>query len=333
MHSKINELLQKHFYETEEYSVSDTAPSALRRGEGTPKDYFILKVDLVNSTRFVMQKRHVTYLRLAHTFLSTIDEITRQYGAESNQVEYAGDGIIAYFPCDKVAAINVLRAAYYCRYAAQQMKGMHQSFGAYQFETKVMLHKDQLLVSKIGPWGGSRVTAIGYGLHYICKMEKDVPAGEGRASTEFGAALERKYMRFLSGVYAEEQASTTAQPSGLQPPCEALNKDITPLGSGTLLTRGSLSNLASALPGGSAVNTSKPASSLLDGFRLQEPRKESLLDSFRMQEPQNEISSLAAKLYRNPPPVSTTPSLSEVKRTLLRYRVAWGPLRMFEEGI
>lgn len=302
MHNKVKELLRKHLDEAEAYSVSDTAPSALRRGEGTPKDYYILKVDLVGSTKFVIRKQHVTYLRLAHTFLSTIDEITQRYGAESNQVEYAGDGIIAYFPCDKIDAIDVLRAAYYCRYAALQMKGMHPTFGSYEFKTKIMLHKAQLLVTKIGPWGDFRVTAIGHGLHLVCKMESDVPAGEGRASISFKEAMERKYMRFLLGEYYEESTIPSAQPSSVPA--------TTSMGFGEML---------------SYVKRTNPERTLLGGSAIEHIWDDS---------PRRGLNALAKALYGNSSQV-TTPSPSpvpEMKRTLLRHRIAWKALEMFELG-
>ncbi|WP_129125959.1 adenylate/guanylate cyclase domain-containing protein [Geomonas oryzae] len=298
MYNKIETMLQKHLEEAEAYTVADTAPSALRRGEGTLRDYYIFKIDLCASTHFLARREHSTYLRLVHTYLSTVDQITQQFGAESSQVEYAGDGIIAYFPCDTVDAVDVLRAAYYCRYAAMQMKGRHSNFRGYEFNTKIVLHKAELILAKIGPWGGTRVTAIGRGLHFACKMESCVPAGEGRASLDFGKAVGRRFSRFLAGDYEEELVPVI--PS-TPPPQRTLMK---PSGFG----------LGAAL----AQPTTVP-NSLLAQFQVP-PRPRSIAD-------------MASVLYDNPTSAVATPALPMERRTkMVRHKVAWGVIQAVECG-
>lgn len=313
MHNKIDSLLDKYLAEAETYKVTDTAPSVLRRGEATSCDYYILKVDLCDSTRFLMQKQHSTYLRLAHTYLSTIDQITQAYGAESSQVEYAGDGIIAYFPCDDVEAVDVLLAAYYCRYAASRMKGRHATFKGYEFKTKVMLHQAKLILAKIGPWGGTRVTAIGSGLHIACKLEKHVPAGEGRATLKFGEALQKRFSRFLGGDYEEELVPVIPPPTT---PNRTLSRP-----SGFSLT------LRDALDANST-----PSPTLLGAAIAQPAPRRGLLAEFLVQPGRRSLSSIAESLYGGSS-VATPAQTIEKKSRLVRHRVVWGAIEMFERGV
>ncbi len=69
---EIDDLLARHFREANADLV-DKAPSTLNRGEGTEKSFFLMKIDLVGSTPLLWNRRQSTYLKLAHTFLSTID--------------------------------------------------------------------------------------------------------------------------------------------------------------------------------------------------------------------------------------------------------------------
>lgn len=321
MHNKIDSLLQKYFDEAEN-SVTDTAPSSLRRGEGTLCDYYILKIDLCGSTAFLKLKQHTTYLKLAHVFLSTIDHITQHYGAESSQNEYAGDSVIAYFRCDDVDAFSVLLAAYYCRHAAAQMKGAYPAFRGYEFKTKVLLHKAKLIIAKIGPWGGHRVTAIGYGLHYVCKMEQKLKDDQGRATTHFVDALGKTYSRFVSGNHIEEaipfapilapaptrNLSDIAQTLYSTPPPPALGLLSQALGQPTDMRR-SLADFAVSNP----ESQSSSRLGLMSGA-LQRPTR-----------------SLSERLFGASPTVAMPP-VANIKKTLVDYTICWGPLRMYTEG-
>lgn len=203
MAKTIDEIIQK-YYDEADGGMVQKAPSTLNRGEGTEKEYFIYKIDLVGSTIFTWSRSHQTYLKMAHTFLSTVDEITRHYGADDKQVEYAGDSVIAYFP-KTVGAINVLAAAYACRDATLRMKSLDATLRKFPFYTKTMVHFGKLIMAKIGPLGDSMVSAIGPELHKACKMEKNVSAGEGRASKEFMGQLEGRQRILLKGNYKETQ--------------------------------------------------------------------------------------------------------------------------------
>lgn len=203
MAKTIDEILQK-YYDEADGGMVQKAPSTLNRGEGTEKEYFIYKIDLVGSTIFTWSRSHQTYLKMAHTFLSAVDEITRRYGADDNQVEYAGDSVIAYFP-KSVGAINVLAAAYVCRDATLRMKSLDATLKKFPYFTKTVVHFGKLIMAKIGPHGDSMVSAIGPELHKACKMEKNVSAGEGRASKEFMGQLEGRQKILLKGNYKETQ--------------------------------------------------------------------------------------------------------------------------------
>jgi len=168
------------------------APSTLNRGEGTELDYYIFKIDLVGSTRFTLTKTHQTYLKLAHTFLSSVDEIAREFGAEDNQVEYVGDSIVAYFRASEVPPFEVIKAAYWCREAALEMKNLDSTLNKYHFLTKSIIHSGKLIMAKIGPRGDSLTTAIGPELHKACKMESKVLPGQGLVSKEFRDTLQLK---------------------------------------------------------------------------------------------------------------------------------------------
>lgn len=302
MYDKIDGLLQKYMAEAER-SVTDTAPSALKRGEGTLCDYFILKIDLCGSTEFLKRKHHTTYLRFAHVFLSTMDHITQQYGAESTQNEYAGDSVIAYFLCDKVHPFDVLLAAHYCRHAASQMKDAYPTFKGYKFETKVVLHKTKLVISKIGPWGGHRVTAIGYGIHQVCKMEQKLEAGHGRTTTQFADALGKPYSRFVSANYTQEAMAAPA-PSPTPAPTPSLLELATILDSAPAPApsyRGMLGQ-ALAQPSGGGMRR-------LSDFAVAQPVTPNV-----------------------PPALARFVAETPVTKTVVDYSICWGPLRMYTQG-
>lgn len=202
-------ILQKYYDEANKGLNNDKAPSDLNRGEGTEKEYYIFKIDLVGSTLFLGNKFPQTYLKLAHVFLSSIDEITREYGADASQVEYAGDSVLAYFDVAKVPALNVLLAAYWSREAALKIKTLDASFKRYSCKTKVVLHYGKLIMAKIGPWGDYRFSAIGKELHRVSKLEKRVSGGVGHVTIEFGQRLELKARKkLLTGVYESQKIET-----------------------------------------------------------------------------------------------------------------------------
>lgn len=203
MGGEISKILQKYYNEAQGGLV-DKTPSTLNRGEATEIEYYIYKIDLVGSTLFVKNRTRQTYLKLAHTFLSAVDEITRIFGAEGEQAEYAGDSVIAYFRASKVAPIKVLAAAYYCRLAAREMKNLDATFRLFPFRTTAVLHYGKLIMAKIGPRGDSRASAIGPELHKACKMEANVGPGGGKASREFFGQLQGIEKLCLKGNYTEK---------------------------------------------------------------------------------------------------------------------------------
>jgi class 3 adenylate cyclase len=226
MAKTIDEIIKKH-YDEAVCGIVDKVPSALNRGEGTEREFYMLKIDLVDSTVFTWTRTHKTYLRLAHTFLSSVDEITRGFGADDDQVEYVGDSIIAYFRADKVNALSVLYAAYYCQEAALQMKTLDATFSKYHFLTKTILHYGKLILARIGPRGDTFVTAIGPALHKACKMESRVSPGQSRVSTEFREKLQGRERLLLKPNYKETKVPKAAE---LLPATRSLSNPATLLG-------------------------------------------------------------------------------------------------------
>ncbi|WP_421955645.1 hypothetical protein [Polaromonas sp.] len=201
---RVRELLNTHFAEASDALV-EKAPSELRRGEGTNKPFFIMKIDLVGSTSLLWGKRQATYLKLAHTFLSTVDRITQDYGADDQQVEYAGDGLFAYFPATSGAAQRVLCAAFYAKSAVDLMANLGGAVGALKPRCRIVIHHDMLTVARIGPRAGSILSAIGMPIHKVAKLEEKIGSGVGRATIEFHSQLQRELRKYLNPVYAEEQ--------------------------------------------------------------------------------------------------------------------------------
>jgi len=201
--------------------TNSKTPSELNRGEGTEAEYYILKIDLCNSTLFFLRRSLQTYFKITHVFLSTVDDITRIFGADAKQVEYAGDSVMAYFPNNDGIALEVLKAAYWVRLATIKMKTLDQTFSQFPFKTRTVVHYGKLILGNIGPWGDYNLTAMGMPLHVVAKLEKNIKPGNGLATKEFGAKLathERK--NFLTGNYIETkieipstQAFTTQQPA------------------------------------------------------------------------------------------------------------------------
>lgn len=54
----------------------------------------------------------------AHAYLSTVDAITQQFGAEREQTEYQGDSVLAFFPGRGNSVEEVVSAAVQAHYAA-----------------------------------------------------------------------------------------------------------------------------------------------------------------------------------------------------------------------
>lgn len=184
----IGEIIDRYYKEAGG-GIVNKAPSTLNRGEGTESEFFIQKIDLCGSTAFLKRRSPQTYLKIAHTFLSSVDEITRYFGADTNQAEYAGDSVIAYFKASEVTPISVLLSAYYSQLASLEMQSLDSTLNQYHFKTRTVIHYGKLILSKIGPWGDSRISAIGYELHRVCKLEKEIGDGQGRATKEFWAKL------------------------------------------------------------------------------------------------------------------------------------------------
>lgn len=206
MSKAVDEILKKYYAESAEGLSTTKVPSELKRGEGTEAEYYIFKIDICQSTILFARRSSQTYLKIAHVFLSTIDDITRQFGSDTKQVEYAGDSVLAYFPSHQGMALNVLQAAYLAHYAARQMKSLDATFNKIPFHTKVVLHHSKLILGNIGPWGDYNLTAIGHPIHYVAKLEKDVSPGKGLATKEFAGKLsitERRY--FLIPNYKDKK--------------------------------------------------------------------------------------------------------------------------------
>ncbi len=187
----------------------DKPPSKLLRGEGTEKNFYIMKIDLVNSTQLLLGRRKSTYLKLAHTFLSTVDRITQDFGADPSQVEYAGDSVLAYFAEHNASAEDVIKAACYSRAAVQQIHSLRGVLNTLQVNCKVVIHFDTLMVSKIGPRANSILTAIGYPIHRVAKLEKEISSDTGRATEKFFQQLRTENRKYLCPVYKENQILET----------------------------------------------------------------------------------------------------------------------------
>lgn len=199
----LDQLLSKYHSETEE-GIVDVVPSRLTRGQGTEKEFFILKIDLVGSTMLMLRKRPSTYLRLAHTFLSAVDQITINHGADPGQTEYAGDSVLAYFPAH-VGAEQVLKAACLCRVAVLRIAGLPGAVGELQPKCRVVLHFAKLIIAKIGPRAASVLSAIGHPIHRVAKLEKEIDPGVGWATVEFHQQVLPKHKQYLEAQYNERQ--------------------------------------------------------------------------------------------------------------------------------
>jgi class 3 adenylate cyclase len=200
----IDSIISKHFAEASAGLV-DKAPSALARGEATEKNYFILKLDLVGSTQLLLKRKKETYLKFAHTFLSTVDKITQDFGADANQVEYAGDSVLSYFPSNSTTAEAVIQATCLSKIAIERMENLDGALGSIRFRCRAVLHYAPLLVARIGPRGNAILSAIGNPLHLVSKIEKRVPMNMAFATEKFYSQVAVQSRHFLNAIYEEKK--------------------------------------------------------------------------------------------------------------------------------
>jgi class 3 adenylate cyclase len=183
----VDTLVQRHFEEASG-TLRDCPVNELNRGESTRRNYFIFKIDLVGSTDTLRSVRPATYARIAHTYLSTVDRITQQHGAEGAQTEYHGDGVLALFPERGNAGTEVLRAAILSHYAVNKLR---REAGMTGLHPKVLLHFAPLVVAKIGPYNESHRVAIGVPIHLVSKKEKEIGPRQIWMSDEFARQLQQ----------------------------------------------------------------------------------------------------------------------------------------------
>ena len=222
----INDLLNRYWSETTGL-MRDCSVSELVRGECTSRPYFIFKIDLIGSTRLLAGQRPAIYARIAHSYLSAIDSITQQFGAEPEQTEYHGDSVLALFPERGNSAVEVLTAAIQAHYAVHQLRHM----AGIPLRPKVLLHFAPLTVAKVGPWSETHRVAIGLPIHLVAKHEKDITSAAVWLSDAIAAKLVSQIRgQFLERRYVEytemEQVPVPSPPliplgnllSGLNPP-------------------------------------------------------------------------------------------------------------------
>ena len=298
MSKTIDETIAKYYAEVARGLSTEKVPSELNRGEGTEAEYYIFKIDMCNSTLLFLRRSSQTYFKIAHVFLSTIDDITRAYGADTKQVEYAGDSVLAYFPSYNGMAIDVLKAAYFSHIAALKMKTLDSTFNTFSFKTKIVLHHSKLILGNIGPWGDYNLTAIGLPIHKVAKLEKEVQPGNGLATKEFAEKLsrnERKY--FLIPNYVEKQVQIqSSAPNTL----------------GQLTTRNAL--VGGLLDNQPAINRNSLLSAL-SGYTLPEARRAALTGVLNQENTRINVE----------PQYKTEPEL-------INYSVNWDNIELFLQG-
>lgn len=185
---EVEELVAKHLGETRARAV-DCTPQELSRGESTLRDYFIMKIDIVDSTLTFWPRSPATYVRFAHAYLSTIDRITQHFGAHRNQTEYHGDSVLAFFPSYGNTPEGVLTAAVYSHFAVRILRASPE-FRDIALNTKTLVHFAKLSVASIGPYGESHLVVLGMPIHLVAKKEKLVDAGKIWVSDEFAQQMQ-----------------------------------------------------------------------------------------------------------------------------------------------
>jgi class 3 adenylate cyclase len=187
---EVEDLVKTHLDEAGG-GVIDCQVSELARGESTTRDYFILKIDIVGSTRFLYRARGAPYVRLAHAYLSSVDKITQSYGADPEQTEYHGDSVLAFFPLRGNAAEDVLTASAWSHFAVKRLRELDEDFRALALSARTVLHYGPLNVANIGPYGESHRVAIGIPIHQAASREKSVDGGKIWVSEAFAKELRR----------------------------------------------------------------------------------------------------------------------------------------------
>jgi len=206
--SDIENALSKYLAESREGLIAEQ-PSRLNRGEGTQAPYFMLKIDLANSTRQLQMRSPAIYLKLSHAYLSTLDEITHRFGADSDQTEYAGDSVLAYFPRTIDIEQSVIACAGACRFAVDQIRKMDVSLRQIELRTRIVCHYGMLIVANIGPWGARQRKVMGLPLHSVARAEESITAGSGLVTLEAAAQITPKYVsKYLYANYRSDPAST-----------------------------------------------------------------------------------------------------------------------------
>jgi class 3 adenylate cyclase len=195
--SDIDSLLARHIGETSG-TLRNCSVSELVRGECTSRPYFIFKIDLVNSTALLRNYKPAVYAQIAHAYLSTVDAITQQFGAEPEQTEYHGDSVLALFPERGNNAVEVISAAVQAHYAVNKLRKLV----GVALCPKVLLHFAPLTVAKVGPWNETHRVAIGLPIHIVAKREKELATGRIWLSDQLATKLsQRVQQQFLERSY------------------------------------------------------------------------------------------------------------------------------------
>ena len=216
--AEIQELLRRHLQEASG-GLRDCSVSELTRGQCTSRNYFIFKIDLAHSTVILKRQNAAGYARVAHPYLSTIDKITQQWGAEPEQTEYQGDGVLAFFPERGGSAENVLSAAVQAHYAVKALRQL----AAVNLIPRVLLHYAPLTVAKIGPYNESHRVALGLPIHFVANKEESVAADEIWLSDEMAAQLDRSVrLQYVTRRNVEKTTMKQVEVPAAPPPAPTL---------------------------------------------------------------------------------------------------------------
>lgn len=209
----IDQLIEVHLHEASG-GLKRCRVSELSRGQCTSRPYFIFKIDLAASTVVLRNTKPAEYARIAHAYLSTVDAITQQFGAEPEQTDYQGDSVLAFFPERGNSVEAVVTAAVVAHYAVGKLRQRV----SVPLHPRLLLHFAPLTVAKIGPWSESHRVAIGLPIHYVAKKENDVRPGAIWLSNSCGTQCASQFrMQFLQTAYVErivmEKQPVAALPS------------------------------------------------------------------------------------------------------------------------